>query len=69
MVDGLVVALLVACLVAALVLGVEGARGAQPLQWHLGVVAVYTTVFLALAIAGMRRAPDCMQKKAPFWIF
>jgi hypothetical protein len=52
-VDGLVVALLVACLVAALVLGVEGARGAQPLQWHLGLVAVVELLLLAQAVVAV----------------
>mgnify|MGYP001813373479 CR=1 FL=1 len=52
-VDGLVVALLVACAAAALVLGVEGLRGRDPLWWHLGVVAAVEVLLLVQAVVAV----------------
>jgi len=49
-VDGLVTVLEVACLIAAVVLGIEGARGKDPLWWHLAVVAAVELLLLVQAV-------------------
>lgn len=53
MVDGLVVALLVVSVLAGLVLLVEGARGAEPLWWHLGVIAVVELLLVVQAVVAL----------------
>lgn len=52
-VDGLVVALLAMSLLAALVLGIEGARGKDPLWWHLGVVAALELLLVVQAVVAV----------------
>lgn len=50
MIDGLVTALEAAGVIAAVLLGVEGARGKEPLWWHLGVVGVVELLLLVQAV-------------------
>lgn len=52
-VDGLVVALVGASLLAALILGIEGARGRDPLWWHLGVAAALELLLLVQAVVSV----------------
>jgi hypothetical protein len=52
-VDGLVVALLGVSVLAGVILLVEGARGAQPLWWHLGVVALVELVLLVQTVVSI----------------
>lgn len=47
------VAALVVAVAAALVLGVEGMRGKQPLWWHLGVAGVVELVLLVQAVVAI----------------
>lgn len=53
MVDGLVVALLAACGVTALVLGVEGARGREPVVGHLWVVGALEALLVLGAVVAV----------------
>lgn len=50
MLDGLVQALIAVSVVAGIVLMIEGARGKDPLWWHLGVAAAVELLLVVQAL-------------------